>query len=244
MKYPLSHLAALSVVDLKLDELNEDFGDLPRKIKEAEIKATNTKTIVDETTQILEEVRIFISTSQTTLLELKTKEEKLAKQQFLVRNNKEFDAITKEIDIARQETNRISVEMRNAIIKEENLINMLETQKKDALRAKDELEEVKEELNFIENDQDDERKQIKDKRIEIIKLLEPSFITEYERIRQLHKDAVVLVKRNSCTGCYSQVPPQKNVEIRTNLEKIFYCENCGRMLFPEDLEVDQSVYKL
>ncbi len=158
MSDQIQHLASLSLLDLKQDELEEEYGDLPGKIDIQKAKFDSFRNIVEETQTILKEVKEFIKTARVQLSELKDKEEKLAKQQFLVRNNKEFDAITKEIDFTREEYNRLGNEMRTASLKEENILTVLVNQKKDMDESKNDLDELQEEFNDISSNQNEELK--------------------------------------------------------------------------------------
>ena len=108
MKSELQYLAELAIVDMKLDELQEDCGDLPLTIKKLEKNYFDLVATVKETEQILNDVRKFKSESKITIQTLKEREEKLAEKQFNVKNNKEFDAITKEIDHTRSELVRLT----------------------------------------------------------------------------------------------------------------------------------------
>ena len=241
MQSQIYKLATLSYIDAELDELEEEYGDLPQQVKDAELKVQERQELADETEGILNDVREFKKNSQVTLAELKTKEEKLSKQQFLVRNNKEFDAITKEIEHIRFEYNRLSDEMRTVGVKEENLLRMLDQQKHDVKIVENELKDKKEELEDISSDQNEEVGNLRKKREKVIKEIDSSVMEIYGRIRTLHHDACVMVKKNSCSGCFSAVPPQIIVEIRNNLNDLYYCENCGRILYPEELGINESV---
>jgi uncharacterized protein len=237
MEYPIQYLATLANVDINLDDLNEEYGDLPQQVKEAGNKLLKQKNIVNETEGILAEVKKFITETKQKLINLKDNEEKLSKQQFSVRNNKEFDAISKEIAFSKQEHTRLSDELRNAFVKDENLVKMLEQQKKDLKEAETEVKEKEEELELISQGQTAELKELYEKRKEIISHIDSFTLSEYERIREYHHDAVVKIRKNSCSGCFSSVPPQLAVEIRNNLDTIFACEHCGRFIYPEDLAV-------
>lgn len=240
MKYPLQYLVALSLVDRRQDDLEDEFGDLPERIKKQKEKYQELDSYVKETQKVLEEVREFIVKSKKALEELKAREEKLSKQQFLVRNNKEFDAITREIEFARSEYNRISQELQQTNIKEENLVNVLEQQKKEVDEVWKELHDLERDYELIATNQNEELNEIRAAREKIIEKLDKHTLEIYQRIRGTHKDAIVKVKKNSCTGCFSHIPPQKIVEIRNNLDKLYTCENCGRILYPEDLEIDSE----
>jgi predicted nucleic acid-binding Zn-ribbon protein len=240
MESQIHLLTALSFIDGQLDELEEEFGDLPIRINKIETKYNKQKKLVEETTTILEDVRKFTVDSKATLIELKDKEEKLSKKQFNVRNNKEFDAITKEIEHVKKEHSRILDELRTVGVKEENLKIMLESQKKDAAETEAELKEAQEELDDIASDTNDEVKILKTKRKEIESQINKKFIEEYKRIRTQMKDAVVQIRRNSCSGCFNSVPPQIIVEIRNNLDSAYHCEACGRILSPEEISVSNE----
>lgn len=234
------YLAALAFVDKRLDDLQEDYGDLPDQVKELENKLKVHKAHAEETQTILAEIKQFVSTSKITLEELKTKEEKLAKQQFLVRNNKEFDAITKEITHMRDEHSRLSDLVRTEGVKEENLKQILATQLKEIELTEEELKAKIEEYEFVESDQNEEVKMLTKKRNAITKHIEKPTMVEYERIRVVIKDAVVKANRNSCSGCFSAIPPQKMVEIRNSIDTLYFCENCGRILYPEEINISEE----
>lgn len=240
MVHQLQFLVALSLVDKKQDDLEEEYGDLPERIQKMKSIYHEKSSMFKETQKILEDVKNFQITSTKALEELKAREEKLSKQQFLVRNNREFDAITREIEHARSEYARISDELRQAAMKEENLMQVLETQKQEVEEILKELNELEAEYELIATNQNEELNEIKMKRAEIVKKIKHQNLEFYQRIRTLHKDAIVKVKKNSCTGCFSHIPPQKIVELRNDLDTIFTCENCGRILYPEDLVIESS----
>ncbi|MGA2298442.1 MAG: C4-type zinc ribbon domain-containing protein [FCB group bacterium] len=237
MQPQVYYIAQLSKIDGSLDEFKEEYGDLPEKIKRAKAKVNGCKEIVKETTKILDDLRKFSATAKTTIASLKDTEAKLSKQQFSVRNNKEFDAITKEIDHSRQEYNKIIDEMRTVGVKEENLIRTLDQQKNDLAEAEVDYKELESEQKMISSDQNDDVKQLNKKRKEIVGKIHTEILQEYERIRLHTKDASVSIRKNSCSGCFSTVPPQKIVEIRNNLDQLFLCEHCGRILYPEDFKL-------
>lgn len=240
MVHQLQFLVALSLVDKKQDDLEEEYGDLPERIQKMKSIYGEKNSMYKETQKILEDVKDFQITSAKALEELKIREEKLSKQQFLVRNNREFDAITREIEHSRSEYARISDELRQAAMKEENLRQILETQKQEVEEALKELNELEAEYELIATNQNEELNEIKMKRAKIVEKIKRQNLEFYQRIRTMHKDAIVKVKKNSCTGCFSHIPPQKIVELRNDLDTIFTCENCGRILYPEDLVIESS----
>lgn len=243
MNSQIYRLALLSKIDVELDERKEEFGDLPDKLKNIEIRFTEAKKRLEESEQILSDNKKFAANAKVRLKALKEKEEKLSKQQFLVRNNKEFDAITKEIENSRDEYSKLSTELRTTGIKEENLLAKIDEQKQDVKNVEAEYDEAKEEFESITNDQDEDVKRLVKKRKDTVKKINKDLFKEYTRIRDHTNDAAVRIKRNSCSGCFSSIPPQKIVEIRNDLDMIYTCENCGRILYPEDIIIgDEEIF--
>ena len=240
MDNELKYLVYISQLDTRLDEFEEDLGGLPEQLKTIRQNYEKQIAKVKETEKILRDVRKFAVNSKQALDDLKDKEQKLSDRQFRVRNNKEFDAITKEIEHIRQEYNKITSEMRSISVKEDNLIEMLEMQKQERLEIEKDLKEKEKEYETISSDQNEEIKELKSKKKEFEKKVSRRSLDDYKRVRHHLKDAVVLAKRNSCTGCYSAIPPQKIVMLRNNLDKLFFCENCGRILYPEELVLEEN----
>jgi hypothetical protein len=238
METQIYNIAQLAMIDDRLDEMMEDYGDLPDQIKKKETKLHEKKILAEETEVILNEIKAFILKAKVTLVELKTKEEKLAQQQFQVRNNKEFDAVTTEINHLKTEHEKLSDKMRTEGIKQENLNRIYEDQLKQKNEAQTELDDKYNEVQQLAGDQNDELATLKRKRVEILGILTPKILRDYERVRTIHRDSAVRIKRNSCSGCFSAIPAQVIVENRNNLNDTFFCESCGRILIPEDLYVE------
>lgn len=236
-------LAALSFIDQRLDELVEEFGDLPELEKEKQRELVNTKVQIDETESILREIQKFVSAAKITLMELKEKEEKLTAQQFMVRNNKEFDAISREIESLKQEHSNLSSKMRSEGIKEENLLKILEEQKNKYAEIEKEIHQIRVEIEELAGEQKEEVRQLKNQKEIIQGKIKIQYLKEYNRIRKNHNDSAVQIKRACCSGCYNAVPSQRIVEIRNNKDLLYLCENCGRILLSDDLEINDELVK-
>jgi hypothetical protein len=238
MESHIYNIALLAAIDERLDELIEDYGDLPEQIKKKEAKLNEKKLLVNETETIVEEIRDFIKKAKRTLVELKDKEDKLTQQQFKVRNNKEFDAITNEINHLKTEHEKLADRMRTEGIKEENLMNILNQQTTELNEAQKELDDKFEEVQRLAGDQDRELSSLREKRSTVLNTIPKKFIADYERVRIMHRDAAVLIRKNSCSGCFNAIPAQIIVEVRNNLNTLYFCESCGRLLVPEDCVIE------
>lgn len=240
MKISILPIAKLAFIDKILDEYKNDMGDLPDLIKGKEAEIHNAKVKIMDTETILNDIRAFVSTAKLTLVTLKDKEDKLIQQQFLVRNNKEFDALSAEISTLKSEHEKLSVAMRSEGVKEENLLKLLEEQNSTLAVLQQDLSELHTQYDVVAATQNEEvakysriRKIIKDD-------MDEELYGRYARIRNRLEDAAVYVHRDSCMGCYRAIPKQIIVEMRNQPERIFWCEHCGRLLIPDWVEVDED----
>lgn len=241
--YELQKLAALSYIDAELEELQDEFGDLPERVAEKEKRVVRAKEVVDETNEILDRLREFLVEAKATLAEMKEREDVLTKQQFLVRNNKEFDAITNELNTIKYQTSELSTQLSKEIVKESSLMRLLEEQENAFANEKAELDELEKEIRELSSVQDEEVDVFYKKRDKLTPKINEKAMLEYNRVRVFHKDAAVQIRKNSCSGCYSSIPSQLIVEIRNNLDTVRHCENCGRILLPEEFVIDKDLLK-
>lgn len=239
MKTQIRLIAGLSFIDARLDELNDEFGDLPEQIDEKQIELDKATRKLAESKSILEEVKEFVSQAKVTLVRLKEKEEELAKKQFKVKNNKEFDAITTEVQHLKDEHENLSKSLRTEGIKQENLLRTIEEQEKNLVETQEEFDSLKAEFEELKKEQGDEVEVLETKRLNIEGQLIGDYLKEYKRIRTHYTDAAVQVVKGSCKGY--KVPSQILVELRNNEDKIFIDENSGRILIPEEIHLDEDI---
>lgn len=235
-------IARLAHIDEKLDDMHAELGDLPKLVKKLEEKLRQQMRLVQETKKALEDLAHYRTTMRARQQELNEKEAKLNELQFSgqIRNNREFDALTHEIEFIRAERLRIEQELAQNTIKEENLKGLLERQQADVEETQRELQEREEELNQRSTEQDNEFRQLQTERKAIIEQLSAEWYAEYERIRTYHPDAAVHVCKGSCSGCFSALPAQVLVEMRNHPERMFVCEHCGRILYPEHYRIEEE----
>jgi uncharacterized protein len=238
MEEQLQLLAQLAAVDAELDELHDELGDLPAEVKKIEKVVRARQDAVDVTQAAIDELNQLRSTAHVTVQESHDKEQKLAQQQFQVKNNREFDAITKEIEHLKQQRADLDERLRTAGVTEENLTATLQQQQAELDEVHSKLVDKEKALEVLSGDQNEDLKKYIALRLKIIAKLDDSLEAEYERIRTFHSEAAVAVRRNSCSGCYSAIPSQRIMEMKYQRDKLYTCENCGRVLFNEDVAVD------
>jgi len=238
MKSQIRLIAGVAFIDRSLDELREEFGDLPEQISSKQKNLNKASKMKDETSTLLKELKSFIKNAKKTLANLKDSEEKLAKKQFQVKNNKEFDAITTEIKHIKVEYEELSLKLRKEAVKEENLVSILADQTKKVKAIESELKEFQDEYDELKDAQGGEEVGLIKKRKKIIKQINDDFRAEYDRIRLSHSDAAVVIFHGSCKGY--RVPHQLLVEIRNNLDQIYVEEHSGRIMIPEEVHIDEE----
>lgn len=238
MEHQITLLARLAAIDAQLDELHDDLGDLPQVVKKHETIVREKTMVVESTQQALRDLEHLVGTAHVTTQELTDKEQKLAQQQFKVKNNREFDAITKEIEHIKQQRADLDEQVRTAAVREENLRTTLEAQQHELDEAKERLADKERELELVSGENNEDLKKFIELRKKLVPTIDNGLETEYERIRTFHREAVVPLRKNSCSGCFSAVPSQRIMEMKYNREKIYTCESCGRILYPEDMVVN------
>lgn len=237
MEYQIVLLARLAHVDSLLDELQDDLGDLPIQVKQHEEIVRDRTLDVERTQNAIRDIDHLRNTAHITMQELTDKEQRLSGQQFQVKNNREFDAITREIEHIKVERADLEERLRTASVREENLRAVLEQQEADLGEARERLLDKEKELDEVSGDQNEELRRLIDLRKKLVAQIDNAQEIEYERIRTFHREAVVVLRKNSCSGCYSAIPSQRIMEMKKNHALITTCENCGRIVYTEELQV-------
>jgi predicted nucleic acid-binding Zn-ribbon protein len=201
---------------------------------EDEIIGLNTRMENFET-----EIAEIISTISTKKIEIEESRLKIAKykeQQDNVRNNREYDNLSKEIEFQ-----TLEIELSEKRIREYTA--GLETKQVDQKTTAEQLAErkldldlKKGELNEIVSETKQEEEKLREHAKEIEALIEPRLVTAFKRIRKNARNglAVVYVQRDACGGCFNKIPAQRQLDIRLR-KKIIVCEYCGRILVDQEL---------
>ena len=235
MENRLRLLYGLQRVDSSLDELHELKGDLPHLVEVLEKKLRERES---QRKTLEETVKGSIIRRDQIDLEIVTTKEKIEKykeQQFQIKTNKQYDALTREIDLAQERITTLEKEMESIEGKTTNAKSDLEALLPELEELKKELKERQAELDHVNKEHEDEELKLKHEREKLAIRIEKNDLKQYERIRKaLGGKAIVGVRRNACGGCFKRVPPQVSVELRKN-SKLMMCEHCGRMLVSDDI---------
>lgn len=235
MENTLRLLYALQQVDLQLQEIHELKGDLPAVVAELEAKVNEMTTRLKELEKTVKQSKSERDKADSDIVTLAEKAEKYKGQQLQVKNNKQYDALTKEIELAQERSIKLQKDM-------ELLEGKMQLAKTDAVAVAAQLEEIsvdyderKKELKEVNKEHEKEELKFKHEREKLLARIKKEDFDRYERIQKAKGGtAVVPVKRGACGGCFSRVPPQKMLEIRQNT-KLFMCEHCGRILVSDQV---------
>jgi len=242
LKTKLLNLFALQQIDIHLDELEEMKGELPGEVRVLEEELAGLHGKIAALEQDMRKAFASRDEADNEIITLRQKLEKYKSQQLLVKTNREYDALTREMDgatetIARREKEMEVLEGKGTLARTD-----IEGLKAQVAQLMTKLEEKREALAEISKSTEEEELRYRDKRQRLTTKITKQDLTAYERIRKAKKgQAVVRIKRNACGGCFARVTPQKLLELRQN-ERMFTCEHCGRILVSD--EVAESVRTL
>ena len=232
----LTSLVSLQKIDSKLDELKVLKGELPMEVAdlEDEIQGLHARQ-----TRIEEEINgmtEFIEQKKEAIKESGALVKKYEKQSGNVKNNREFEAINKEMEMQQLEVKLAEKHIKDATDEISEKAVLLEKAKKTIAAKEGILNTKKEELEKIIASTEKEEKHFNKMAAEAKESVDPRLLTSYTKIRHSYRNglAVVQVERDACGGCFYAIPPQKQSEIRQH-KKIMVCENCGRVLVDNDL---------
>ena len=227
----LQNLYELQRIDTEIDKIKTLRGELPLEVQDLEDEIAGLETRIENLKVELGELD---KTSSTRKMDIKKAEEaikKYSEQLDNVRNNREYDALSKEIEFQKLEIELQEKRIREAQKAKAEKEALMEESKKRYEDKVSDLEAKKGELNDIINEthKDEESLQIKSE--ELAATIDERLLTEYRRIRSNARNglAVVTVDRDACGGCFNKIPPQRQLDIRSR-KKIIVCEYCGRIL--------------
>ena len=235
MENTLRLLYTLQQVDLQLQEIHELKGDLPAIVGELEAKVSDMTSRLKELEKTVKQSKIDRDKADSDIVNLAEKSEKYKGQQLQVKSNKQYDALTKELELAQERTLKLQKDM-------ELLEGKMQLAKADAAVVSTQLEEIsveyderKKELKEVNKEHEKEELKFRHEREKLLARIKKEDFDRYERIQRAKGGtAVVPVKRGACGGCFSRVPPQKMLEIRQNT-RLFMCEHCGRILVSDQI---------
>ncbi|MBI2418795.1 MAG: hypothetical protein HYV28_13020 [Ignavibacteriales bacterium] len=241
MKERLIALYELQKIDDQLDQLEALRGDLPTSVGDLQIKINQIDYALEAKQIEITESVAKRSKQESEMEKYLENQKKYKSQLYSVRNNKEYDALTKSIDQAEEEIKKREMESSALLDRERILQEEIEALSPSLEELKDELKGKEAELKTIVKSSEREELKIRETRAKIEARVKKGDLSKYYQIRKAKGGrAVVSIDRKACTGCHYVIPPQRQLEIR-RMDKLFACESCGRFIVP--VEVAEIVGK-
>ena len=224
-------LYTLQQVDSKIDEIRAYRGNLPLEIQDMEDEIAGLETRISNFKEESKKHQKDISDYKIKIKETEALIKKYEDQQNNVRNNREYDSLTKEIEY-QQLDNQLSEKRIKEITAKDNEVaaKVAEAQMR-LTELKSSLKDKKDELHSLVEGTEKEEEQLLQRSAECEKLVEDRLLVAYKRIRKNARNglAVVGIFDEACGGCFNRIPPQHQLDICTH-KKIIVCEYCGRIL--------------
>lgn len=232
----LKSLYELQTILSEIDRIKTIRGELPLEVKDLEDNIEGLRTRIENYRRDVEDLRKKTVIEKEKINESQSKIARYKEQLDNVRNNREFDLLSKEVEFQTLEIELCEKhlnEYAHAIDTKTNEIAATEERLKDSEHI---LKEKQTELDEIvsETRQDEERLRIQAKEIE--PRIDERTLKAFKRIRDNARNGlgIVYIQRNACGGCFNRIPPQKQMEIKMH-KKVIVCEYCGRIMIDPEL---------
>ncbi len=229
-------LYSLQKIDSKIDKIRIVRGELPLEVQDLEDEIIGLETRISNFNDEITNQKDQITEKKNTIKDAQGLIKKYEEQQMNVRNNREYDSLSKEIEFQ-----TLEIELAEKRIKEYTAaikVNEVEVEKANGVlvELKKDLDVKKGELDTIVAETEKDEQQLEDNSLEQQKYIEDRLLLAYKRIRKNARNglAVVKVERDACGGCFNKIPPQRQLDIRIH-KKIIVCEYCGRILIDDDI---------
>ena len=245
----LDALYNLQKIDSEIDRIRIIRGELPLEVEDLENEIIGLETRTGKFQEEIDELQQDISNRKQSSKDSDTAILKYKERQNNVRNNREYESLSKEIEFQELEIKLNEKRTKEALIKIEHKNEILAEATERLNMKKADLENKKSELdNIISSTQKDENKLIKASK-DAKKNIEDRLVVAYERLRGNAKNGLAVVpiiygaksksghRDASCGGCFNKIPPQRELDIVTK-KKIIICEHCGRILIPAEEEAE------
>lgn len=227
----LKALFELQQVHSEIDKINILRGELPLEVQDLEDEIAGLHTRIKNYQDEARQLETVVSNKKNEIVNSQNLIKKYQEQQNNVRNNREFESLAKEIEFQTLEIELSEKRIREFIAQNAEKQDAIAIAAKMVEEREIDLKNKQAELTEITSDTEKEEQQLVKKAAEIEAKIEPRLINAYKRIRGNARNglAVVTVQRDACGGCFANIPPQRQLDIRSR-KKVIVCEYCGRIL--------------
>ena len=232
----LRALYRLQKVNSEVDKIRTLRGELPLEVQDLEDEIAGLETRMDKLQEELKILDQSVSGKKNEIINAQALIKKYEEQQNNVRNNREYDSLSKEIEYQTLEIELCEKRIKEFTAQSKEKQEIIDESGKTLEERTSDLNEKKSELDEIITETQKEEDEMLSERQQIENIIEERLLTAYKKIRKNARNglAVVTVERDACGGCFNQIPPQRQLDIRSR-KKIIVCEYCGRILVDEEI---------
>lgn len=237
----LEALWSLQTIHTKIDKIRQLRGELPIEVADLEDEIAGLETRLEKIRTELDDLEDSIVKRKNMIKDADAAIKKYESQLNEVKNNREYDAISKEIEIQNLEIQVCEKRIREAEFEISNKTANYEKTQESLAYSKGELDVKKQELETITEETKIEEDALLGKVDDASANIEERLLKVYNKLRGSFRNglAVVSIERDSCSGCHNKIPPQLQSEIRQR-KKIIICEHCGRILVDEQIAAEEQ----
>lgn len=232
----LQALYELQTTLTAIDEKRALRGELPLEVQDLEDEIAGLDTRIEKIDTEIKEFQSAITMKKGEVQEAQANLERYNNQLNEVRNNREYDSLSKQIDYERLEVELCNKKIKEATDQVAYRTNDLEIAKTEHEERQKDLDEKKSELEDILAETREEEIMLKERAKDLEVKIEPRLLSSFKRIRKSARNGlgIVYVQRDACGGCFNKIPPQRQLDIKMH-KKIIVCEYCGRILIDPEL---------
>ena len=234
----MEHLVELQGIDTKLKDLNDLLGDLPSKVEGLNEQEESINNSLKNNKKRLKELEVELHKGEVFISQLDEKVNTLKDQLFLVTNNKQYDALMKEVDHIKNKKSDFENQAIEYLEEKEDLMNSVNTMEVELKDLSNDLSKRREKLETAILNSADEKSVLEKKRQDKIDKIDLNTISVYDKVMGARGGlAVVQLEGSGCGGCGSHIPPQTIAEVRAG-EGTHRCDICGRFLYNQEKVVN------
>lgn len=232
----LQALYELQTTLTAIDEKRALRGELPLEVQDLEDEIAGLDTRIEKIDTEIKEFQSAITMKKGEVQEAQANLERYNNQLNEVRNNREYDSLSKQIDYERLEVELCNKKIKEATDQVAYRTNDLEIAKTEREERQKDLDEKKSDLEDILAETREEETMLKERAKDLEVKIEPRLLSSFKRIRKSARNGlgIVYVQRDACGGCFNKIPPQRQLDIKMH-KKIIVCEYCGRILIDPEL---------
>lgn len=219
-----------------IDEKRALRGELPLEVQDLEDEIEGLNIREDKIRREIDDFSRAISQKRAEIAEAEASVERYNRQLNEVKNNREYDTLSKEIEFQTLEIELCNKKIKEALAKIDECERELSVTGQQIYDREHDLHQKRNELDEIMLETKEEEEKLRDRARDLETKIEPRLLSSFKRIRKNARNGlgIVYVQRDACGGCFNKIPPQRQLDVKMH-KKVIVCEYCGRIIVDPEL---------